>query len=134
MQYLDNVGFAVSSLCDMTRTVETHADGLTRLWYSMVGLVVRIKNWGVNGCEWVVDFFTNLFKRIQHVLSWTNIKAHFKDPMKRQAFLKEFYKFLVRLFVTLLLVSIIAPYYKSYKAEQAVTQTANGLLDQAFKA
>jgi hypothetical protein len=71
MEYLDSLGYAVNSLCQIAQMVETNAEGIVRFGFSMVRLIGRIKEWNKSLFFWMVNFILSLpakFKRIWYFI------------------------------------------------------------------
>ncbi len=69
MRIMESTSFLVSSLSQAARSMETNAEGMHRLYESIVGLVVRIKRWiasGIIGIKdvalWIVNFILVLLR------------------------------------------------------------------------
>jgi hypothetical protein len=58
--FLDSFGFAVNSLCEVTRNLEMNAEGLYRCYHSVLSLFTRMKT---SSNEFII-WFLNLFVRI----------------------------------------------------------------------
>ncbi len=56
MRFMESASFLVSNVSQISRSVEGHADGISNLYSSIVGLFSRIRGWIVNGVISVKDF------------------------------------------------------------------------------
>eukprot|EP01017_Pseudomicrothorax_dubius_P002646 TRINITY_DN10175_c0_g1_i3.p1 TRINITY_DN10175_c0_g1~~TRINITY_DN10175_c0_g1_i3.p1 ORF type:complete len:148 (-),score=37.24 TRINITY_DN10175_c0_g1_i3:146-589(-) len=120
IRYLDNLGFAVNSLCDMTRTIENNADGLTRLGSSLQGLLLRIKGFSISFVVNIAAFLLKVIHKFASIFSWASIKGIFRDKKRREQFLRALYQVMVLLGFVLLVFTWVVPKFKrSVKYEKS---------------
>lgn len=64
MRFMESASFLVSSVSMVSRSVEGHADGISNLYSSIVGLCSRIRSWIVQGFVSVKDALLWVVNRV----------------------------------------------------------------------
>jgi hypothetical protein len=64
MEYLDSLGYAVNSLCQIAQMVETNAEGISRFGVSIFRLFMRLKDWNVQIFVWLKNLLGKLLKKL----------------------------------------------------------------------
>ena len=60
--FLESFGFAVNSLCEVTRNLEMNAEGLYRCYHSFLSLFSRMKDSSSACLLWFLGLFRRVFK------------------------------------------------------------------------
>lgn len=71
MQMMQGMNFAISSLCQVAQTVEQNAMGIQHLFSSLISLIKRTKDWGIDTIKW-------LLSKAKDVLLWIMFKLRIK--------------------------------------------------------
>lgn len=64
MRFMESAGFLVSNVSQISRSVEGHADGISNLYRSIVGLASRVRGWVVSGVVGVKDLIFWVVNRL----------------------------------------------------------------------
>jgi len=110
LRYLDSFGYAVGSLCEMTRNIEMNADGLARFWESMRNLIFRLFGW-------ITGTFKGGKELLFRALNFVKEKLFSKAFLSGLIFSGEgnkakVYNIILRFFLATLAISMIAPLIK----------------------
>jgi peroxin-13 len=65
MEYLDTLGYAVNSLCEIARMVEMNAEGMIKFGVSLIRMFGRIKDWNIQLLASLKAFIIKLFGKLK---------------------------------------------------------------------
>jgi len=146
MRIMESTSFLVSSLSQAARSMETNAEGMHRLYESLIGLVVRIKKWITSGIIGIKDVFIWIFKWILVLLrlkkrqveqmeetaqGLTEEEVELEKLRKKEQIFKTTIKVLV---FSVLLLFLLANRKRNATSIIASTAEAKPNLDALFKA